>query len=121
MCEFFSFVQTQDNKFYYLDDLFRDANPGESADSYSLICKVYSLREDLVNKFEYSKGILKEDYKAFDYIQEDVQAWIDNLVSSPKFERICLSVLKQDGYAIRYIQHQTPELCKILLNKIYLL
>lgn len=41
----------------------------------------------------------------------------DLLGFDPEDENECLEAVKQDGYAIKYIKEQTPEICQAALDQ----
>jgi hypothetical protein len=90
MCKFFSFVTEPENnggKRFYFDWDYRKANlnvhpEDDNADSHSIICKHFKLKEDVCNKYEFNP-LTKEfvvdqiNSPVDDRIQ--VEEWVNNL------------------------------------------
>jgi hypothetical protein len=90
MCKFFSFVTEPENnggKRFYFDWDYRKANlnahpDDDSADSHSIICKHFKLKEDACNKYEFNpltKEFVVDQINAPVDDRVQVEEWVNNL------------------------------------------
>jgi hypothetical protein len=90
MCEFFSFVTEPENnggKRFYFDWDYRKTNlnahlDDEVADSHSIICKHFGLKEDACNKYEFNpltKEFVVDQINATVDDRVQVEEWVNNL------------------------------------------
>jgi hypothetical protein len=90
MCRFFSFVTEPENnggKRFYFDWDYRKANlnvhpEDDNADSHSIICKHFKLKEDVCNKYEFNpltKEFVVDQINAPVDDRIQVEEWVNNL------------------------------------------
>ena len=90
MCKFFSFVTEPENnggKRFYFDWDYRKTNlnahlDDEGADSHSIICKHFGLKEDACNKYEFNpltKEFVVDQINATVDDRVQVEEWVNNL------------------------------------------
>jgi hypothetical protein len=90
MCKFFSFVTEPENnggKRFYFDWDYRKANlnshpEDDGADSHSIICKHFKLKEDACNKYEFNpltKEFVVDQINAPVDDRIQVEEWVNNL------------------------------------------
>jgi hypothetical protein len=90
MCKFFSFVTEPENnggKRFYFDWDYRKANlnahpDDDNADSHSIICKHFKLKEDVCNKYEFNpltKEFVVDQINAPVDDRIQVEEWVNNL------------------------------------------
>ena len=113
MCNFFSFITLGDGKGIYIP-----ANKRESVkdpDSHSVIAYYTNPKMgfvDTINKYEYANGqFIVDQINAKVDDRAQAEKWVKAFVKTDEFQKLCLAVVKQDGYALRFVKTQTPEIC----------
>ena len=113
MCKFFSFIQSEKGFFYFNGEQ-RKLLITEEPDSHYVIARFFlgNGAEDYCNKYEYTNGVLVVDQLNNKLLlKEDAEAFIKKLVASKEWEKICLAAVKQDGYALEFVNEQTAAIC----------
>ena len=142
MCKPISLVSTQDAVFFFDADAREAENPRNFQwDSHASICEAFGLREDMVLKWEFTAGILRQDTEGSedtasaedtDRAQRCVDKWtaaqlgrmllavvkqnghvVHHLTDAQRTPAVCLAVVKQDGFAVQHLTdtQRTPAVC----------
>jgi len=115
MCLFFSFV-SYDGNFYYINAEDRKKKLLKNPDSHTQICTFFKLREDMCNKYEYTKekGLVIDSEV---YVGDDVEGFIKKTL--PKLVKIAIVTVVNYGKGITFVPEEarTSKFCLAAVNQ----
>jgi len=114
MCNFFSFVSLGDGKPIYFNSKERSKPiEGDSYDSHTTIACIKlkdNHADDRVNKYEYHNSMFIIDQINTNNDSKDMEKWINKFVKTKEFQKICLRMIKQNGWVIQFIDNPSEEM-----------